>query len=124
MFKTFKNWLQTLPASLLQSKRAGCESQSPGLRAGRALTFQAVVPVALVVLQQGVAPLRGEIFPVPKPVGPSMIVHHVELLAGLSHLVQGPPGEGRWEVEAGMLRCLGGSVCVCGGGRVRVCMCV
>lgn len=54
-------------------------------RAGGALTFQAVVPVALVVLQQGVAPLRGEIFPVPKPVGPGMIVHHVELLAGLSH---------------------------------------
>ena len=52
---------------------------------GCALTFQAVVRITPVVLQQGVAPLRGEILPVPQPVGPSMIFHHVEFLAGLGH---------------------------------------
>ena len=61
--------MQTLPASSFQSSRAGCDPQ--GAWQGCALTFQAGVHVTLLVLQ-GVVPL-------------SMIFHHVELLAGLSH---------------------------------------
>lgn len=45
-------------------------------------SFQASVRVTLLVLEHGVALL---IFPVPQPVRPSVIFHHIELLAGLSH---------------------------------------
>lgn len=51
---------------------------------GRALTFQAVLHVTLVVLQQGVVPL-------------GMIFHHVELLAGFSH----PGSKPTWGMKMG-----------------------
>lgn len=64
--------MQALPASSFQSNRVGCDPQGARPpRQGCALTFQAGLHVTLVVLQ-GVVPL-------------SMIFHHVELLAGLSH---------------------------------------
>ena len=64
--------MQTLPASSSQSSMAGCDLQGAWRsRQSCALTFQAGVHVALMVLQ-GVVSL-------------GMIFHHIELLAGLSH---------------------------------------
>lgn len=64
--------MQTLPASSFQSNMASCDLRGTWpSRQGCALTFQARVHVALMVLQ-GVVSL-------------GMIFHHVKLLAGLSH---------------------------------------
>lgn len=64
--------------------------QAGGVSNACFFSFQAVVHVAPTVLQQGVVPLRGEVFPLSHPICCSMIFYHVKVLAGLSHPVSRP----------------------------------